>query len=472
MGHSPDRHVRVRFAPSPTGHLHIGGLRTALFNWLFAKHNKGTFLLRIEDTDRERSLPKYTDSILASLAWVDIAPDEPIIIQSKRIAAHVQIAENLIAHNKAYRCICTQEEVLARYVSQGGQAINVQYDGLCRNKSIDSKAPHVIRFKIPDATNDVVFDDMIRGTITVPRDQLDDFIIVRSDGMPMYNFVVVADDAYMRISHVIRGEDHIINTPKQILLYQALGYAVPIFAHIPLVLGPSGQKLSKREAATSAIEYKKAGFFPAALINYLARLGWAHGDQEHFTQAELIAYFDLAHVSKSGAIFDTEKLEWLNSVYLRAASDEELYNLITNEYGPWHHAEVMPLLALYKERVKTLKDLFDIVQNTINGPSEYHDLVLQPLRTEETTVRLRRLIILLEKVDTWDVETLTLNIKAYAKELGIKIAELMHPLRVALIGDSSGPGVFALLTILGKKESLARLMRLSDTIERMADAGL
>lgn len=469
MASSSSAQIRVRFAPSPTGHLHIGGLRTALFNWLFAKHNKGLFLLRIEDTDRERSTQDYVDSIMTSLEWVGIVPDEPVIIQSARVAQHRDLAEKLIAEHKAYRCICTQEQVLERYIQQGGQPVQVKYDGACRDRAVPKETPHVIRFKIPDDCETIQFDDIIRGLVTVARDQLDDFIIVRSDGGPMYNFVVVVDDAFMRISHVIRGEDHIINTPKQILLYRALQYTIPTFAHIPLVLGPSGQKLSKREAATSVIDYKKNGFFADALVNYLARLGWSHGDQERFTRAELVDYFDLAQVSKSGAIFDTEKLLWLNSLYIRELSDEALYAYMEHTYNSDIRATALSLIALYKTRVHTVKELSDAVETAVKSPAEYHDIDLQPLLTLETAARLQRLIDRLEQLTLWDVDTVTQTCKIYAKELGSKIADLAHPLRVALIGQSSGPGAFALLNIIGKKESLRRLIRLHTTIERMTE---
>ncbi|HEV2916807.1 MAG TPA: glutamate--tRNA ligase, partial [Candidatus Babeliales bacterium] len=461
--------VRVRFAPSPTGHLHIGGLRTTLFNWLFAKHNNGKFLLRIEDTDRERSTQAYTDSIIASLEWLGLIPDEPIMIQSSRIDEHIQLAQALIEQGKAYRCICTQEEVLDRYTSHGGNPEQVKYDGKCRNQNKETDKPYVIRFAIPEDIDSIVFNDLIRGTVTIARDQLDDFIIVRSDGTPMYNFVVVADDAYMRISHIIRGEEHIINTPKQILLYQACNYAIPTFAHIPLVLGPSGQKLSKREAATSVIEYKKAGFLPEALINYLVRLGWSHGDQEKFTREELITYFDLSQVSSSGAIFDIEKLLWLNSVYMREKTDEQLYDLLHTEYGHILDNKNMaiPLIGLYKERTRALKELYDVIVNTIQGPAEYHDIYLQPLRTQQMVALLKQLVNKLEHLSVWNADSITNTIKIFAKEMHQKIADIMNPLRVALIGQHSGPGAGTLAALLGKEETVRRLTRLYDTIERM-----
>jgi glutamyl-tRNA synthetase len=466
--------IRVRFAPSPTGHLHIGGLRTALFNWLFAKHNGGIFLVRIEDTDRDRSTQEYTDSILTSLLWVGIVPDEPIVVQSARLSEHAILAQKLLVEGKAYRCVCSQEEVLHRSHARGEHAEQVRYDGLCRAKNIADTVRHVIRFKIPDETIEFSFDDIIRGSVKVPRDQLDDFIIVRSDGLPVYNFVVVADDAHMKISHVIRGEDHIINTPKQILLYKALGYEVPLFAHIPLVLGPSGQKLSKREAATAVIDYKKEGFFPEALVNYLVRLGWSHGDQELFTRQELINYFDLANVSKAGAIFDAEKLLWLNSIYMRAMSDQMLGEHVcaVRDLTQYPETLILSLIPLYKERTRTLKELGDAMYQVLQGPSEYHDVDLQPLKTQETVAMLQRLIDRLEKIDTWEIESITAAIKQYAKETGVKFGDLVHVIRLALTGKSSGPGACTLAVLLGKEIVLRRLVRLYDMLDRMCVMGL
>ena len=310
--------IRVRFAPSPTGHLHIGGLRTAFFNWLFARHNNGVFLLRIEDTDVERSTKEYLDSILATFDWVNLPSDEPIVIQSQRIAEHTALIAQLLKEGKAYRCYCSQEQVAERYKGQGSGDEFIKYDGRCRNAAEQPGVPAAIRFALPAGRTTVAFDDLIRGRVEVGIDQLDDFIIARSDGTPMYNFVVVVDDAHMRISHIIRGEEHISNTPKQLLLYEALGFPVPFFAHTPMILGPDGNKLSKRDAATSVLEYRQEGYLPDALLNYLVRLSWAHGDQEIFTREELISYFTLDHVGKKGAIFDPQKLSWVNSVYMRA----------------------------------------------------------------------------------------------------------------------------------------------------------
>jgi glutamyl-tRNA synthetase len=326
--------VRVRFAPSPTGHLHIGGLRTALFNWLFARHHGGAFLLRIEDTDVERSTKEYRDSILESFAWTELVHDEEIVTQSDRIEEHRKVADQLIANGKAYRCFCSPEEVASRYGHAAHEDFFVKYDGHCRTRlaqADDNDRSHVVRFKLPTDRNEIVFQDLIKGPITIGLDQLDDFIILRSGGYPMYNFVVVVDDAYMGITHIIRGEEHIINTPKQILLYEACEYSVPFFLFFSLILGPSGDKLSKRDGATSVVEYRREGYIPHALLNYLARLGWSHGDQEIFSLSELIEYFSLDRVGNKGAIFDFEKLAWINGMYIREMDEQSLIDAIIRD---------------------------------------------------------------------------------------------------------------------------------------------
>lgn len=458
--------VRVRFAPSPTGNLHIGGLRSALFNWLFARHHGGAFLLRIEDTDYERSKPEYTASILDSLSWVGLEPDEPMLIQSSRIEEHRARAEWLVEHGHAYRCVCAPEEVAARSTQAGGDLENVKYDGFCRDRGHGSGKRHVIRLRMADTDQPLVFEDLVRGTVTIPRDQLDDFIIIRSDGSPMYNFVVVVDDAFMQITHIIRGEEHIINTPKQIALYNAFGYTVPQFAHIPLVLGPSGQKLSKREAATAVPDYRKAGYLPDALVNYLVRLGWSHGDQEIFTREELIKAFTLEGVSKSGAIFDQEKLNWVNTVYLKHCSDDELYTMLT-PYGEFKdNASSLGLINLYRDRVATLKELANAVMVALRGPAKFAQADFDALVAAGDTQPLDLLIQRLETLELWTSDEIQQTVKDLAATLGLKMAVLAHTIRLAVIGVTSGPGAFALLALIGKQEAIRRLYALRSGIVR------
>ena len=344
--------ARVRFAPSPTGNLHIGGLRAAIFNWLFAHHHKGAFVIRIEDTDRARSTQEYTDSIIDSLAWMQIKSDEPLHIQSEFESKHKEYLQRLLSEGNAYKCYCSTEELESRLDA------NQKYDLCCRDKECPEleERPYVVRFKVPESIERLTFTDLIRGEITFERDQLDDFIIARSDGTPVYNFVVVIDDAEMKINYVIRGEEHLGNTPKQILLYNALGFDEPQWAHLPLILSPNGGKLSKRDGAVSVLEYKKDGYLPEALLNYLVRLGWSHGDQEVFTRQELIDLFTLEAVGKSGAAFDVEKLDWLNGLFIRNMTAEALLDYIQTTMGldlnfaDWSQEQVIALINLYKER--------------------------------------------------------------------------------------------------------------------------
>lgn len=456
--------VRVRFAPSPTGHLHIGSLRTALFNWLFARHHKGVFLLRIEDTDVERSKSEYTESIMGSLAWCGLEPDEPVVIQSARITEHQRVAQQLIEQGKAYRCICTPGELEQRLKSGHSDDLSfTKYDGTCRNAGYDATKTSVIRFKI-DVLKDVSFNDIIRGHISVNTQELDDFIIVRSDGTPMYNFVVVVDDAFMRITHVIRGEDHISNTIKQILLYQACEYELPEFAHLPMILGPSGEKLSKRDGAVSALDYRHNGYLADALINYLARLGWAHGDQEIFTREELIGAFTLEAVSKKGAIFDVQKLNWVNAVFIRATDDRQLLRIIETDVQPgfrdsvarFSDLQLCTLIGLYKQRMHTLAEIVQAILVVYHGPQVYN---ADDIRTWIYPVR-QLLPELKDLIGSGESTDLSTNVKEFATQKGIKLVALAQPLRIALLGTSSGPGVFDLIEVVGTATVCDRLEKL------------
>jgi glutamyl-tRNA synthetase len=466
MGIDTTSPVRVRFAPSPTGHLHIGSFRTALFNWLFARHHGGTFLLRIEDTDLERSTQEYVQSIMAALEWVDLQPDETVMIQSERLQEHKRVLQELLASGKAYKCYCTQEEIADR-----ADSAFISYDGLCRNSDQSRTDSHVIRFKLPDIES-VSFDDLIRGTITVPAGQLDDFIIARSDGTPTYNFVVVVDDAAMRITQVIRGEDHISNTPKQILLYQALGYTVPQFAHIPLILGPSGERLSKRDGATSALAYKQMGYLPDALVNYLVRLGWAHGDQEIFSREQLIEFFTLDAVGKKGSIFDIEKLNWMNGLYIRESSVKELLSYITNELdaefvqrlSDWSSAQIESAFELYKERAHTLIELMKEVALLHDGPDSYQESDIQKWTDSSTKEHINALITMIENEKTDSLDALKQAVKSLTKTMGIKFVALAQPMRIAFIGSSAGPGVFEMFQLVGEQKTIERLKRLRNTL--------
>lgn len=459
--------VRVRFAPSPTGHMHIGGIRTALFNWLFARHHGGTFLIRIEDTDQERSLPEYTIAIKDALAWARLESDEPLVIQSERKPRHIEVAHNLLQKGLAYKCYCTPQELRERIgesaASGEGYAF---YDEKCRNlpEKTNDDRPYAIRFRVPDGLSEIAFDDAVRGHIVFNREQVDDFIIVRSDGSPMYNFVVVVDDADMGITHVIRGEEHLPNTPKQILLYKACGFATPQFAHLSLILAPDGSKLSKRDAATSVIDYKLNGFLADALCNYLVRLGWAHGDQEIFTRDELIRLFTLDEVGKKGAIFDIKKLEWMNGVFIRESTPHELERLIVRDIDPqfrsslkdWQDETVYASLKMYQDRVKTLVELKDAVTSLYHGPTadECKALASYPAAAKNYVEYCLKEV---ENTQTIDRTTSEHMIKKVCAHFGIKMPELAQPLRVALTGKLSSPGVYDIFATLGKDTIIKRL---------------
>lgn len=459
--------VRVRFAPSPTGNLHIGGMRTALFNWLFARHAKGTFLIRVEDTDKERSTKEYVKAQCDALEWVGITSDEPLVFQSQRTSLYTDALEKLFAEKKIYRCVCTPEDVEARVRAKGNNDQFYNYDGACRKKdfSAESDTPFVIRFAVPENISSLVVQDLIRGEITFEKDQLDDFIIVRSDGSPTYNFVVVIDDHQMGITQIIRGEDHISNTPKQLLLYQALEFEVPEFAHIPLIMGAEGQRLSKRDGAVDVLHYKEEGYLPDALVNYVVRLGWSHGDQEEFTREELISLFSLDAVGKKSAIFDMQKLQWLNGVYMRKTPAIKLFHWLSTELEPdlgdklveWEPEQIEKAIELYKDRTKTGKELLDALYLLYDGPLEYNKEDFKKWITPEAKEHLEEVEEILEEQDDFSADELSEVIKEFCSKKDIKLVSIAQPLRVALVGSASSPGVFELLALIGKEESLMRI---------------
>ncbi|MBY0109782.1 MAG: glutamate--tRNA ligase [Candidatus Babeliaceae bacterium] len=464
MQHVYQPHVRVRFAPSPTGMLHIGGLRTALFNFLFARHTSGKFLLRIEDTDKERSQQRYIDAILKTLQWCRLTPDEPLVIQSERQDEHVRVAEQLVEEHKAYYCYCTQQEVQSRVGQTTIDGVSyLRYDGFCRKfigQPRNSQKSYVIRFAVPENCSEITVEDVIKGNITFASDTFDDFILVRSDGAPMYNFVVVVDDAFMRITHIIRGEEHLINTPKQILLYQACGYPLPTFGHLPLILGADGSKMSKRDAAANAFDYMDRGYLPEALCNYLVRLGWSHGDQEIFTLTQMVDAFTLDAISSKGALFDNQKLDWVNSVHLKSSNAAALYeymkqvmNLpLDRHFTHWSYATIMQLIDLYKQRCVTLQDLYCELILLYKRPTVFEISEL----TFEQKKLLDSLITLLN-ITEFTHQILAGCIKEFCKTQEIKLGDLGPLIRVALTGKKDAPGLYDLMTALGKQETISRL---------------
>ena len=450
--------IRVRYAPSPTGQLHVGSLRAVLFNWLFARHHQGQFLLRIEDTDQVRSLPEHTTAILATLAWMGLDHDGPLVIQSQRTALYQRYLQQLVAAQKAYYCDC---QVAPEQLVESNYRF---YDQRCRTRNLTQGA---IRFKLPADLNDIGWVDLIHGAITFDLAQLDDFVIARADGTPMYNFAVVVDDYEMQISHVLRGDEHINNTPKQLLLYAALGQPAPQFAHIPLILGPDGRKLSKREAATAVEDYRQQGFLADALFNYLVRLGWSHGDQEIFTRSELINYFSLAQVGKSGAIFDVTKLTWMNTVYLKQTPAAELLHLIQRDLDPAYQQQfntlntpqILDLLTLYKPRVNVLTELAAAVLALDRAPGSYDSVALTQWITVQTGPALVQLHAALAALSDWSAASILAVIKQVGAAQQLSLPQLAQPLRLALLGQTTSPSIAELLSCLPKALVLERLQQ-------------
>jgi glutamyl-tRNA synthetase len=464
---------RCRFAPSPTGYLHVGGARTALFNYLFARRFGGKHILRIEDTDRERSSDEATAAILDSLRWLKIDWDEGPFYQSERTALYHQYASRLLASGHAYRCSCTAEELEAMRAAQTAAGEKPQYDRRHRPhdespQPIDmptgkEQTPFVIRLRVPEQ-GDIIFNDGIVGEIRTALREIDDFIIVRSDGSPTYNFTVVVDDIDMQITHVIRGMDHISNTPKQIVIYNALGAATPEFAHVPMILGPDKKKLSKRHGATSVFEYKKDGYLADAFVNYLARLGWSHGDQEIFTRDELCNLFSLDQVGKSAAVFDTVKLLWVNQEHIKTASTHELAKEVIPLVpqappGAVDDQHFLKLVENLKPRSKSLLEIASGAAWYFVPDSELSIDAAAAQKHLQAAARpiLEATIEALESVEPFTEAAIETSFKELVERLGIKLGALAQPVRVAVTGSSVSPPIYPVLEALGRDRSRLRL---------------
>jgi len=463
--------TRVRFAPSPTGYLHVGGARTALFNWLFAKKTRGVFVLRIEDTDKERSTDEHTQVILDGLTWLGITWDEGPVFQGTMTARHRGDAERLLAEGKAYRCFCTKEELEAqRRGGPGGDAF--KYDRRCYrlkpNEIADRIArgmPSVIRFLMPQ--EEIAWDDAVHGRITFHGKDLDDLVILRSDHTPIYNLAVVSDDIAMKITHVIRGDDHISNTPKQIALYRALAQPEPIFAHVPMILGPDGKKLSKRHGATAVGDYQSQGIVPAAMRNFLALIGWSPGgDREIMPEAEMIELFSLEGIQKKPAIFDITKLEWMNGQYLSKLGADELLPAVTRELdrrGVGHSQDLRPIIDVVKIRSRTVLDIADQVATRLTTEvPEFDDKAKQLIAKQgESQFRegLRLTVTALDAIaqGNWTPETTLAAIKQVAEQHGKKLGDVMQPVRIALTGSTVSEPVNELLGVVGRDKALRKI---------------
>ncbi|HMK50537.1 MAG TPA: glutamate--tRNA ligase [Thermodesulfovibrionales bacterium] len=458
--------VRVRFAPSPTGHLHIGGARTALFNWLFARHHGGDFILRIEDTDRTRSTDEYIESIMDGMRWLNLDWDEGPFRQTDRFDVYTRYAENLVAEGKAYYCYCLPEELEERRKAAMAAGRSIKYDGRCRHlKEPPSDRKPAIRFKMPQE-GEITVHDLIKGEVTFDNAQLDDLIIVRSDGTPTYNFTVVVDDVDMKITHIIRGDDHLNNTPKQIHIYNAFGYQVPLFAHLSMILGADKTRLSKRHGATSVIAYKDMGYLSDALVNYLVRLGWSYGDQEIFTREELIEHFSFENVGTSSAVFNPEKLLWLNSQYIIHSDPLRLLDLvmpflisagIVKEGQLPDKTWLAKAIVTLQERAKTLAELAESLRYYIEEEVEYVQKAKEKFLNEKTRPYLIEVREALAGLDDFTHASLEEVFKAIAEKNSIKLGSIAQPVRVAMTGKTESPGIFEVIEIIGKERTLKRL---------------
>jgi glutamyl-tRNA synthetase len=454
--------LRVRFAPSPTGYLHIGGARTALFNYLLAKKQGGKFILRIEDTDVARSTQESVDAILDAMKWLGFSCDEGPHFQSERFDFYKQKVDQLLQEGKAYRCYCTADELDAKREAAMKEGRKPKYDGTCRNRTDQPEAPFVIRFKLPENKVETTFVDKIKGTISVRHEELDDLIIARTDGTPTYNLVVVIDDAEMGINLVIRGDDHINNTPRQILLYEALGYPVPEFAHVPMILGADKKRLSKRHGATSVMVYKDMGYLPEALVNYLVRLGWSCGDEEIFSMDDLVEKFSLDNVGKSAGVFNPEKLLWLNSHYIKTGDPARLADLlrpflldkgIALEKGP----DLTAVVKSLQERAATLVEMADGAAFYFFDQVTYEDKARAKFLKPEQKSLFETLLAELEKCAEFSEASLEAAFARIMEISELKFGKVAQPLRVALTGGTASPSIYEVLQVLGKESSLKRI---------------
>ena len=477
--------TRVRFAPSPTGALHVGGARTALFNFLFARSTGGRFLLRIEDTDVSRSKSELTEQILRSLRWLGLEWDEEPVHQSARQERHLEACRSLLEGGHAYPCFCDAEmlkEKRERSIKETGE---YKYDQTCRSigvndakKRMEDGEPHTVRFKVPVGKTTV--EDAVRGEVTVDHTQIDDFILLRTDGTPVYQVAVVVDDHDMGITHVIRGDDHLSNTSKQILIFQALGWELPIYAHVPMILGPDKKRLSKRHGATSVEEYKTSGTLPEALVNFLALLGWSPGDdRELMTLDEMIGAFSLERISKTPSVFDETKLEWMSAQTIMNMSETDLLDKLTphiieaaladEAFILAHREYLVQCVGLMHERMKTLYDFIESGSYYFSDPKDYEEKAAKKhLLKEGVSDRLKALVDVLESLDVWKSESMDEPVRNLAEKLEVGLGKILQPARLAVTGSAASPGMFELMEVLGKETTIRRLRNAIEYLARVA----
>ena len=456
--------VVTRFAPSPTGLLHIGGVRTALFSWLYAKRMQGQFILRVEDTDLERSTPEAVKVILEGMAWLGLTHDAGPFFQTQRFDRYKEVIAQMVKAGTAYHCYCSKEDLDAMRADQQSRKEKPRYDGRCRHgkgPGAASGRPPVVRFANPEEGATVV-EDVVHGAVTFQNKELDDLIIARSDGTPTYNFCVVVDDADMGVTHVIRGDDHLNNTPRQMNMLLALGHTPPVYAHVPMILGPDGAKLSKRHGAVSVLEYQDQGYLPEALLNYLVRLGWSHGDQEYFTRAEMIAAFDVRDINKAASALNPEKMLWLNQQHLIKADPQDIVPHLR-----WHLARIgvysqddellEGIVVSQRERAKTLKEMAENSRFFFGDTVTLDAKAVEKHLTPDARALLRELEARFAALTDWDAAALHGALEGLAKEKGVGLGKVAQPLRVAVTGGTVSPPIDATLALLGRSRSLARL---------------
>ncbi len=461
--------VRTRFPPSPTGSLHIGGARTALFNWLFTRRHQGRMVLRIEDTDRERSTEASVQAIFDGLAWLDLDYDEGPFYQTRRLDRYDEVIRKLLDEGRAYHCYCSREELEQMREQQRAQGLKPRYDGRCRERTepVPGVSP-VVRFKNP-REGDVVIDDVIRGRIVISNGELDDLIIARSDGTPTYNLTVVVDDVDMEITHVIRGDDHINNTPRQINIIKALGAPLPVYAHVPMILGSDGKRMSKRHGAVSVTEYREQGFLPQAMLNYLARLGWSHGDDEIFSVEQLVELFDIDAVHRSSAVFDPEKLLWVNYEHMKATPVDEL-----KHHARYHFdkagidIDAQPnwrgVIEVNRDRSKTLVELVERSRFFFQEVKDYDPKALKKHVQGDAVRILAALHSHLGALEPWTAEAIHERLHAVAGEFDVGLGKVAQPVRVAVAGAAVSPPIDQTLAILGREQTVQRIGRLIDYV--------
>jgi glutamyl-tRNA synthetase len=459
---------RVRFAPSPTGYLHIGGVRTALYNWLWARQTGGTFVLRIEDTDQERSTDESVKVIFDSMRWLGLDWDEgpdskqphAPYFQTQRTALYREFADKLIARGHAFKCFCTKEELDVQREAAQKAGKFFKYPGTCRNRKDEPDRTFVVRLKAP-TSGMTGWNDLVKGRIDVPNEQQQDVVLMRGNGIPLYNFGCVVDDVTMGITLVARGDDHVVNTPIQIMLFEALGEALPKFAHLPMINGPDGKKLSKRTAAVSVGEYRDMGYLPDAVLNYLARLGWSHGDQEVFTRAELIEKFGWDHCGRTAAQYDLKKFQFVQASHLRMKSNDELASLVRHRLADGasidSDARLAGAIETVKTRATTLVDAADMIDFYFREPPRFDDKAVAKFLVKDNETHLRALRAVVADIGAFDQKTIEATITAWLEKSGLQMKNVAQPARVALTGRTQSPGLFEVMEVLGKERTLARL---------------